>query len=203
MIPKRLIRVVPAHTTDQVEQWWWQARALHPDWEHITLREPHNPEHFPLTHDYWPTCQTGAQMADLVRLEELFHHGGVYIDSDIECWKPFTPLLHHQAFAGWEDHYRICNAVIGAEPDHPAILAALALSLVRHDQGTEQAGVQAFTDTMANRHDITLLPTKAFFPVHWSQRARLPNINRATLRAKNPDSYCLHWWAKSWATPCA
>ena len=199
MIPKRLIRVVPAGTPRQVEDWWNDARVLHSHrqgWEHVTLREPHDPQRFPMTSPYWRDCQTGAQLADLVRAEELYHRGGVYIDSDIEVWRPFDPLLELGAFAGYEDKNRVCNAVMGFPAKHWVLRMFLTLAIDRRHRGTETAGVATFTEVVTHPGaGVTLLPPGAFYPVHWSQQ--IPK-DTAALRVNNPWSYCLHHWAKSW-----
>src|SRR6476659_4298396 len=113
MIPKRLVRTVPEHTTDEVEAWWEQAKGLHPGWAFDTWRDPIDPRFFPLTSPYWDGCESGAQLADLVRLEDLLLRGGCYIDSDVECYRPFDPLLSVRGFAAWDCPDYIPNAVMG------------------------------------------------------------------------------------------
>ena len=84
MIPRILHRTVPAETAAEAEQFWAKAVALHPGWEHHTWRDPLDPAEFPITSPHWWRCMTGAQLAGLVRLEVLWNHGGIYIDSDVE-----------------------------------------------------------------------------------------------------------------------
>jgi mannosyltransferase OCH1-like enzyme len=43
-----------------------------------------------------------AFVSDYVRLWALYHEGGLYLDTDVEVYKPFDDLLIHQAFAGFE-----------------------------------------------------------------------------------------------------
>jgi hypothetical protein len=77
-----------------------------------------------------------AFAADYIRLHALFHHGGVYLDSDVRVFKSFDPFLHHAAFSSVEFHPEMFNesikkgstaglgieaAVIGAEKHHPWI----------------------------------------------------------------------------------
>ena len=98
-IPRILHRTVPKETTEQVEGWWDQLQALHPDWEAHTWREPINPDDFPLVGRLLDACQTGAQRADLIRLEVLYRFGGFYVDSDCEPFRPFDSLLPLHAVA--------------------------------------------------------------------------------------------------------
>ena len=43
-----------------------------------------------------------AFVSDVVRLWALYHEGGVYLDTDVEVFKPFDDLLGWKAFAGFE-----------------------------------------------------------------------------------------------------
>ena len=199
MIPKRLIRTVPAVTPTHVEQWWQQACDMHSDWEHVTLRDPIDRTQFPITSPYWDTCESGAQLADLVRAEELFWRGGVYIDSDYECLAPFTALLGLSGFAAWEDNERIPNAVMGFEPAHPALQEVLQLAIQRHNQGTWHAGVGVTTEVFKGRTDMLVLPPPAFYPIHWRVKRR-PDRNNAALQSMHPWAFGVHHWAHSWAT---
>ena len=131
MIPPILIRTVPAETSDEVEAMWTTAQSLTPGWQHVTYRDPISPDLFPLTSQAWRSCTSGAQLAGLVRLEALWHHGGVYIDSDVELLAPLEALLELAAFAGWEDANCIPDAVIGAEPHHPPIAECIDFPLSR------------------------------------------------------------------------
>lgn len=64
---------------------------------------------------------TPAHQADIVRLEKLLEHGGVYLDLDILCHKPFAPLFKYPFVLGKEEIYGkvvgLCNAVILSEPN--------------------------------------------------------------------------------------
>ena len=200
MIPKRLIRVVPEDTSPEVELWWAEAKALHRGWDHVTLRDPLSPKKFPLTSSLWPTCESGAQLADLIRTEELYSRGGVYIDSDVEVYRSFEPLLAVRGFAAWEDERHIPNAVMGFEPGHPALAAVLRLARERHRKGTWEAGVGVTTEVFKGRNDMLVLPPGGFYPYHYSEKDCYgqPHL-RAALRALNPWAFCAHHWRHSWA----
>ena len=43
-----------------------------------------------------------AFVSDYVRLWALEREGGIYMDTDVEVFKPFDDLLNHKAFAGFE-----------------------------------------------------------------------------------------------------
>lgn len=61
-----------------------------------------------------------AHKADVIRLESLMEHGGIYLDLDVVVLRPFTSLLIHEFVMGQEGEnarYGLCNAVILANKD--------------------------------------------------------------------------------------
>lgn len=197
MIPNRLIRTVPVETTASAEAFWDGARALHPGWECVTLRDPVNRDAFPITRHLWDTCQSGAQLADLIRLEALWWGGGWYLDSDVEVFRSLAPLSGLDGVAAWEDPGVICNAVLGFTATHPALHAALVLAIARHREGTWEAGTGACTLAWRDRDDMALLPPGVFFPVSWRTAHQGP-IDSAAVRALHPWAFAVHHYHHSW-----
>lgn len=201
MIPTTLIRVVPEHTSDQVEQWWKTARNIHSDWDLITHRDPLDPADWPLTRDVWDRCKSGAQLAGLIRLEALLRTGGVYIDSDVELYRRLDPLRSCSAFGLWEDDDTVPDFVLGAEPAHPAIVQCLELALerIRSDvtewrigNGAWGTGPGVTTTILPGRSDVLLLPPQSFAPWHYL----VPND--AGDYSHQPYTFGAHHWAHSW-----
>lgn len=203
MIPRILFRVVPERTSDEVEDLWRRAVELHPGWQHITYRDPIRTELFDITSSEWMRCSSGAQLAGLVRLEALYSHGGVYIDSDVECFRSFEPLLALRAFAGWEDANVVPDAVLGAERWHPAVRACIDLAIERirssstdwrTGNGAWSTGPGVTTSVLPGRDDVVLFPPAAFYPYHYSERHRRHEDHRTT----NPWAFAAHHWHASW-----
>lgn len=196
-IPRIFHRTIPAETSDQVEHWWTHLQQLHPGWEFRTYREPIDPAEWPLTADLWARCQNGAQKAGLVRLEALVRDGGVYIDSDVEPVRSFEPLLQLQAFAAWEDQNVVPDAVLGAEPNHPAFVIALekARAVIQGGGDAWHSGPGVTTEVLPGRGDVLVMPPGPFYPVHYLEKNKLGSRNSA------PWVFCEHKWAHSWGTP--
>lgn len=204
MIPNTLIRTVPTSTASQVEAWWREWCDLHPTWRHITYRDPLAPDMFPITSRHWGRCQSGAQLAGLVRLEALWLHGGHYLDSDMEPYRPLTSLSGLSAYAAYEDPGVIPDAVIGAEPEHPAIKACLDLAIQRitsqstdwrTGNGAWATGPGVTTEIFSYRDDVTVLPPGSFFPAHYSAKA---TVDWVEVKRSNPWAFGAHRWAASW-----
>lgn len=204
MIPARLLRTVPAQTSQEVEHFWSHACDLHLAWDHVTFRDPIDPKLFPLSSSYWDRCTSGAQLAGLVRLEALWHQGGIYLDSDCQLFRSLDPLREHQAFAAWEDENTVPDAVLGAEARHPAILACLQLALRRLGSDNQQntdwrtdsrawsTGPGVTTTVLVDRPDVHLYAPIAFYPVHYSEKEHLDEF------VPGPDTFLMHRWHASW-----
>ena len=202
MIPRRLIRVVPFDSSGQADDLWAVATALHPTWEHVTLRDPLMSARFPISSPVWSRATSGAQLAGLVRLEVLAATGGIYIDSDVELIRPLDPLLNCHAFAAWEDTAVVPDAVLGCEAGHPAIVACLNLAIERIQQpsmdwrtgnGAWSTGPGVTTLILPNRADVTVLPRETFYPYgYWEKELSDGDF------AANPNTFGVHHWAGSW-----
>lgn len=55
-----------------------------------------------------------AFVSDFVRVYALYHYGGIYLDTDVEVFKSFDNLLHHDSFWGFEQENFIATSTIGA-----------------------------------------------------------------------------------------
>jgi len=182
VIPARLIRTIPAEPSEDAERYWRIACDLHPEWGHWTYRDPISPAWFPLTSPSWHLCRSGAQKAGLIRLEALLTMGGVYIDSDVELFRPLDPLRGCAGFGLWEDANTVPDFVLGAPKDHPAIRECLRLALERITQpdnadwrtgnGAWSTGPGVTTTVLPGRSDFLLLPPATFAP--YCHRRRSP-----------------------------
>lgn len=55
-----------------------------------------------------------AFVTDYVRLYVLYHHGGIYLDTDVEIVKNFDDFLNHSAFTGCESDFSCVTGTLGA-----------------------------------------------------------------------------------------
>jgi hypothetical protein len=200
-IPRILHRTVPAETSGQVEQWWDDFRYLHPGWELMTHRDPMDPADWPELGDLWASCGNGAQRAGLIRLEALWRWGGVYVDSDCLPFSSLEPLLHLPGFAAWEDPKVVPDAVLGAEPHHPAVEVMMLRARAAVEAGADawHSGPGVTTTTLPGRSDWLLLPPGAFYEVHWRDKAAL-RAGKLMDHGRQPWGFMQHMWDGSWLT---
>lgn len=62
-----------------------------------------------------------AFVSDYVRLYALKHHGGLYMDTDVEVLKNLDSFLSHDAFSGYDNDTHIPTGIMGAFKEHPWI----------------------------------------------------------------------------------
>lgn len=77
-----------------------------------------NEENFKLNNDFVKEAyQAGkyAFVSDYVRLHALYHYGGIYLDTDVEVYKPFDLFLQHDSFWGFEQGNYIATSTMGAK----------------------------------------------------------------------------------------
>jgi mannosyltransferase OCH1-like enzyme len=112
----------PQTVLDCIESW----KKHMPDYE---IREWNNDNFFIEITDY--TYQANKQkkwafVSDYARLWALYNLGGIYMDTDVEVFKPFDDFLHHKAFTGFENVGYPVTAVMGAIKGNPIIKEMLA-----------------------------------------------------------------------------
>jgi FkbM family methyltransferase len=192
-IPAIIHLTVPAKTTAIQERAIERARALHPGWRVIVWQDPIPPETFELA-PFWDKVNSGAQLADLIRIEVVYRFGGIYVDSDLMLEQALDPLRAFDFFIASEDGSVLTNAVFGASPRHPA-LRKLIDSIADDDgfnwqlEPVHTTGPGFFSRELKWRTDVTVLPRSTFYPYNWNERQAAPHKH----------TYGVHLWEKSWA----
>jgi FkbM family methyltransferase len=184
---------IPAKLTSVQTQVIERAEMLHPGWEIKVWQDPVKAEGW-LLEKYWTKVNSGAQFADLLRLDVLNKYGGVYIDSDLLLLKCLDDLTDgFDFFVGSEDGERLTNAVIGAAKGHAAIRALIEELLSNEpDWGMRPdvtTGPGLFTRTLQWNKRITVLPRETFYAY---------GPNEKHFRRNHRHSYGEHLWGNSW-----
>lgn len=62
-----------------------------------------------------------AFVSDVARLWVLYNEGGIYMDTDVEVYKPLDEFLNEEGFTGFEDVHYPVTATLGAVKGNPVI----------------------------------------------------------------------------------
>lgn len=138
-----------------------------------------------------------AERANILRYELLCQFGGVYVDTDMECLRCIEPLLGGvEAFAGYQRPGEVCNAILGAVPEHPAFLRAVeeAARRVGLDKSSVRAtGPRFVTELLADFPEVRIFEPTVFYPYDWTQEP-VP-------ASELPHAYAIHHWSRTGKEP--
>ena len=169
---------------------------LHPGWEY-RLWKLDNLDFARRRPELIAQCSHYAQMADILRLEVLYQHGGVYLDTDFEALRPIDAIVGSSGghLLCSEDGAHISTGIIGARPYSPLIarlLDALPERLGVHAVNVETGPVFVTRELLSGGFDsdVRLAPSRWFYPYSWDE----PHRANETF----PEAYAVHRWAHSW-----
>lgn len=111
---------LPDKYKKNIESW----KMYCPDFEIVRWDESnYDIEKVPFMRQARETC-SWAYVTDYARKDILFHHGGIYFDTDVELIRPFEDLLYNDFFVGRDDVANInSGSGIGAVKGNPLMKA--------------------------------------------------------------------------------
>jgi lactosylceramide 4-alpha-galactosyltransferase len=156
----------------------------------------------------------GQNLSNLLRLALLYRYGGIYIDADVVVLRPFSGLRNaigaqavDEATGGWK---RLNNAVMVFHRAHPLLREFIAEFAAAFDGSKWGHNGPYLVSRVAARlrHrspglNLTVLPPRAFYPVHWSKIGALfvaPKDRRderwvkAKVENIKGESFGIHLW---------
>jgi len=152
--------------------WIASWKRHHPNWEHRMWTEQGLPAD-PIRPEVLERLRAPVERADILRLEILYQHGGVYADTDLECLRAIDPLLDGERFVGVSiKPGRMTNTLIASAPGHPLLHQALReLQPIQVYWTTwaprsikESAGPPLLRRLVPDYPDVKTLEPAAFFP---------------------------------------
>jgi mannosyltransferase OCH1-like enzyme len=156
---------IPANYKYYLETW----RKYHPDWEiKLWTKKEILQENF-ASKDLFDRARGFAEQSDIARYEILYRYGGLYIDTDVQCFANFDELHHkYDFYINMEPPgvnkkiVSIVNMMIGAVPGHPIFAQALANTRENWDK-TEEYFEKTFSNSWSSfarsNHNLAVLQT--------------------------------------------
>ena len=123
MIPKKIHYVWLGHgeKSDKIKRCIESWRKYMPDYEIVEWNE----ENFDINYNGFTresyNNKKYAFTSDVIRLYALYTEGGIYMDTDVEVYKPLDEFLDKEGFTGFEDIHYPVTATMGAVKGNPVI----------------------------------------------------------------------------------
>ncbi|HVW99471.1 MAG TPA: glycosyltransferase [Candidatus Babeliaceae bacterium] len=180
----------------------------HPDWKYKLWTDSDIKELKLYNQAAYDAATNYGEKSDIVRYEILYRYGGLYIDTDFECLKPFD--IFHNRYTFYTGIMRIkpvkmANGLIASIPKHPILRQCIEtlhpikahpfLDTVNRTGPTHFS--QCFLEYIKeNPNDIIALPISYFYAIPlkigcYTNQEQVEEWIR-------PESYALHYWASSW-----
>lgn len=146
-----------------------------------------------------------AKLSNYIRLYALYEEGGIYLDTDVEVIKDFSPLLRADCFVGFqqaeEEADWVNNAVLGARPGHPFLRCCLGLTVEAFARRGEFLRSPTVTTTVLKEwglrgyglqevRGVMVYPTEYFYPYPW--------FGKFSPECISEETYCVHYWEGTW-----
>ena len=154
-----------------------------------------------------------AFAADYIRLYSVYHHGGIYLDTDIEVLKSFNNLLERPYFIGSEGNMIIEAGVFGAEKNNPWVKNCLdyyeGKSFIKNDGTFDTLTLPRImmSQIEKERTIVEVLPENLSVEEQVNNSDKLYMFPKDYFCAKNhgtgmiektENTYCVHHFAMSW-----
>ena len=171
-------------------------RRHHPHWE-LRLWLPAELEGL-RNQALYDRATSYAQKADIARFEIVERHGGVYLDTDMECLRPIDTLVDRLSFFAGRERQGVGASIFGAVPGHPLlreVIASLPVSCLCHRLLNMQTGPTLLTQVMLRRRwearpGVRIFPAPFFYPYDWTEPWRRGD--------RFPTAFAVHHWSHSW-----
>ena len=193
----------------EYEKWRGSWIEHHPDWECMLWTDDNTKDLKLRNRGIFDSLKNQAQKSDVLRQELLYQYGGLYVDTDFECFAPFDVLHHCYDFYTSFSNVGCVElgvGIIASAPGHPIIDACIERIAREKPKGGRPAAIIAQTGEglltqvvmkEANLDDegILLFPCSYFYPLP-NNKTKVPLQQRTEFL--KTESLAMHHWGCSW-----
>lgn len=181
-------------------------RDMHPEWEYHLWTDKDVKSVYIKRRDIFDRANNYGMKSDILRYELLKQYGGVYVDTDFECLKPFDDFLYLDFFTGigYDRELQLYIGIMGSAPEQRVMqLTAGSLHTVYSDHKGSKimnaTGANHFTKCFLSSFNndskgVVAFPMEFFYPY--------PNNRRDSeddpYQYVTPLTYAIHHWGISW-----
>lgn len=197
-------------------EWGKKLRALHPGWQVLLWSEGSRPdvlscEHEDLVSEH-PSLLAASchlsQKSNIWRYEVMRKFGGIYLDTDVEPFRPFDDLSKDtDTFVVKRVNYPHVFecAAFGATPDHPWLNDLVAHLPSRDPKISLSMGVDYFTEVTKRHGEVRVLSDGVIVfeypdpdPRTLPKQASDTFLTAPVKIAVAPGTYAVHRWSSLW-----
>lgn len=147
-----------------------------------------------------------AFVSDYARLEIIYNHGGIYMDTDVEVKRSLDPLLYNKAYCAFSNHVPRINTGLGfgAEKGFPIIkdmIDAYRFEKYEMDDGVNKTLCQAYNTKVLAYHGLIqngryqVVKGMACYPKDYFD----PMSSYFYLAPKEEKAFSIHQSANTWS----
>lgn len=149
-----------------------------------------------------------AFVSDYARMWVLYHHGGVYFDTDVEVVRSFEDILLSGGFMGFETKTFV-NPGLGMALSKGSDIAFKVMNefertkFLNEDGSFNPKGIVPITTNvllskgLKQNGELQMIDEICVYPKDWFNP-----LDDATGRLrKTANTYSIHWYAKTWIEP--
>ena len=148
-----------------------------------------------------------AFVSDYARLDLVYQHGGIYLDTDVEIIRPFDNLLVDRAFMGFESENQVnLGQGFGAEAEHPLIGEMInlydSLKFKLQDGSLNLTACPEYQTAVLKKNGLSgnqeqIVGDAHIYPIEYF----CPKSLETGKIHITENSYSIHYFDASWMTP--
>lgn len=205
-IPKMIHQIwLGSEIPEQYKVWGETWKKFHPTWTYKLWTDKDVAEFGMVNQKPFNQSQNVGQKSDIFRQEILFRYGGLYVDTDFECLKPFDDLLYLDYFtsSGYAPDLELYIGLIGSIPNHGITKRSIFdmkfvptknYKDMYHTTGSYFYSRCVIKELSKNTQGVVVFPPKFFYP--WPNHKKANDDPYSYVKSY---SYAIHHWEVSWA----